>query len=139
MASWAYDAAIRSIADELPDTPEGRDLKDWLLLQTCEHCGSGLGRVDVRELAPDDCASFEAAVLQAVVTSGERGPVGWSDVSFFPKWHERFKDLARLIGSIHAGESPEQFNPLMLDPRKPTGRQVGPGWDRINRRNRPSS
>ena len=113
-ANWAYDAAIRYIAFELPETPEGGELKNWLVLQTCEECGPGVGSVDLRELSPDDCMRFEQATHRAVVTSREIGPVGWHEPSFFEPWHELLCDLAELIEESHTpppsfvprGESP---------------------------------
>lgn len=132
-SNWGYDAAVRAIAAEVEESADGREFKDWLLLQTCAHCGPGLGSVDVRELAPDDRVLFEEAALRAIVRQSETGPIGWHDASFFPNWLERFKDLGRMIGSIRAGEPPEAFNPHMTGVIEPSGERVGPGWARIGR------
>jgi hypothetical protein len=129
-ANWAYDAIIQSIADELAQTNEGRALASWLLEQRCEVLGPGLGRVDVRELSTDSRCRFRDACRRSLDRIRARGPVGWSDPSFFPAWLVRFQHLIDMWASIDRGEPAGALNDLKgtIDP---TGERHGPGWESV--------
>ncbi|MCI0661810.1 MAG: hypothetical protein L0220_12115 [Acidobacteria bacterium] len=128
-ANWAYDSAIRTISQALPTTQEGQDLADWLLQQTCEVKGMGLGSVDLRELTTQNQTLFIQAVRQAVINLKTQDGNDWYDPTAFQSWREYFEVLPLLIESIERGEPPSMFNPHMNDLIPPTGNKSGPGWD----------
>lgn len=127
--NWAYDAAIRYIAEALPDSERARELSEWLLQQTSEVQGMGLGSIDIRELTAENRTLFVEAIRRATRRIEERGAEGWNDPSYFPVWKERFEVLLKLIESVEKGEPATIYNPHMRDIIPATGKQAGPGWD----------
>jgi hypothetical protein len=127
-ANWAYDQTIEAIADVLAENDDSRPLADWLLDQRCAVKGSGLGSVDVRELAPRFQEIFLGAIPKAYEHAKNRGPSGWHDPEAWPSWMNRFQDLVKMLDSISRGEPPSQFNPHMKDVIPPSGLKKGPGW-----------
>jgi hypothetical protein len=127
-ANWAYDVAIRYIAEALPSTQEAIALSKWLLQQTSEIQGMGLEYVDLRELTAENQALFIQAVRKAIMNIKDRGAEGWSDASVFSAWKEYFEVLLKLIESIERGEPSSMFNPHMEEIIPPTGKRSGPGW-----------
>ena len=130
-ASWAYDAAIRYIAEAVRErnTPEAIELAAWLLLQTNEEKGTGMGSVDLRELTTANRALFRTAAHDAFARLKLHPPNDWGDPTFFPPWLERFQVLLRLFRSVDRREDPKSFNPHMRGLIDPTGEKAGPGWD----------
>ena len=128
-ANWAYDAAIRVIAHALSDSKDGAILAAWLLEQTSEAQGPGLGGVDLRELTVSNQALFIHAARQAFIDLQSQDGRNWHDPAAFSSWRERFAILPRLIESIERGEPASTFNPHMSDVIRPTGNKSGPGWD----------
>jgi hypothetical protein len=126
-ANWAYDEAIRSIVEALPPTDDALALSGWLLGQTCEVRGSGLGSVDLRELTAENQALFSEAVRKATARIKPHGGWGWSDPSLFLAWKDRFDVLLKLIESIEKGEPASTLNPHMTAVIPPTGERAGPG------------
>lgn len=127
-ASWAYDAIVRSVVDELVRTDEERRLGQWLQEQLCEVLGPGMGFVDVRELSPLNRRIFREACQRAFLTEESKGSAGWFDPSAFPVWLERFRKLIKMWESIDRGEPPAALTDLR-EPDPPRGRKSGPGWD----------
>jgi hypothetical protein len=127
-ANWAYDVAIRTIAQALPNTQEGLELADWLLQQTSEVKGMGLGSVDLRELTTENQTLFIRAVRQAVINLRTQDGNDWHDPMAFQSWREYFEVLPQLIESIERGEPAFMFNPHMKEVIPPTGDKSGPGW-----------
>lgn len=130
-ANWAYDAAIRTIARALPNTQDGQTLAAWLLEQTSEVQGMGLGAVDLRELTPQNQTLFIQAVRQAVMALQTQDGNDWHDPTAFVSWREYFEILPQLIESIERGEPASMFNPHMKEIIPPTGDKCGPGWDTL--------
>lgn len=127
-ANWAYDAAIRTIAQALPNTRDGNELAEWLLQQTSEIQGMGLGSVDLRELTVQNQTLFIQAIRQAVINLKTETGNEWHDPTAFQCWREYFGVLLQLIESIERGEPALRFNPHMNDVIPPTGNKSGPGW-----------
>ena len=128
-ANWAYDAAIRAIAEALPSTQESNDLADWLLQQTSKVKGLGMGAVDLRELTTQNQTLFIQAIYQAVINLKIQDGSDWYDPTAFPAWQEFFGVLPKLIESIERGEPATMFNPHMREVIPPTGDKSGPGWN----------
>jgi hypothetical protein len=130
-ASWAYDAAVRYLARSLDriDTGEAQALSVWLLTQTNERLGAGMGRIDFRELTPENRALLRRAARHVFADLEQHPPADWGDPAFFGPWLERFHDLLLLMKSVDRRESPETFNPHMRGLIEPTGRKTGPGWE----------
>src|SRR5262245_41982806 len=114
-ANWAYDMAVRYIAQALPKTQEGAELSSWLLQQTAEEKGMGLGSVDVRELTAENQILFIKAVRQAVTNLKTHDAKDWDDPADFLSWRAYFEILLELIESIERGEPASSFNPHMND------------------------
>jgi hypothetical protein len=126
-ASWAYDAVVLSVIEDLSHSEEERQLAAWLQERLCEVCGSVLGYVDVRELTPANQKLFRHAAERALARQQREGPVGWSDPSFFPAWLSRFERLIQMWQSIDRGEAPSALNDLR-SATEPSGKKSGPGW-----------
>ena len=127
-ANWAYDAVVRSIVDALNRQGE-KDLAAWLSEQTCLVQGPGLGRIDLRELAPKNRELFRAGARDAFRREMEMGAVGWNDPAFFKGWLDRFGVLLRLIDSVDRHDDPLSFNPHANGLMPVTREKKGPGWN----------
>ena len=128
-ANWAYDAAVRSIARALRSGSEANALGAWLLDQTCETQGAGLGHIDIRELTPKNQSMLVAAIRRAVADHSEPAKTDFADADIYPAWLDRFAVLVPMIESLERGEPPMALNPHMDDVIPATGRRSGPGWE----------
>jgi len=66
VAGWAFDAALREIADALPDDPGAAALATWLLNQQRDVVVIGMSYVDLREGTGYGCASCRASFRSTV-------------------------------------------------------------------------
>lgn len=129
-ANWAYDAAIRYIAQALPTTSNGQELANWLIQQTTQVQGQGLGAIDLRELTQNNQLLLLEAIRKAAKNLKTHDGKEWSDPSAFTSWKMYFEILSKLMDSIERGESPFAYNPHMNDIIPPTGNKSGPGWEK---------
>ena len=131
-AHWAFAAIIRAIAEALPHTPDGAAFRDWMISEVGMP-GFGMGRVDLRELTPENRTLFWDAAQSAFKRMKLEGPLGWSAPCAFPKWLKMFQDVLRMRKLRRRGGSPEAFNPYLLGVVPPTGRRSGPGWENVGK------
>ncbi len=125
-SNGAYAMVIEEIAAQLPDTPEGQALSNWLLEET--NVGSmGLGCVDIRELTEGNRKLFKQAAQRAYTLwridpnphlQDELGTD--SDV---------FYALLKLMKSVNKREDPKTYMQRMKSLIEPTGEKSGLGWD----------
>jgi len=134
-SNWAYDTAVDAIARHLPSTPLAIAFRDWLLEQRCYDRdsgtairGSGLGSVDLRELAPVCRELFWSAARDAYTFSEQDGGASWSNPDGFSDWLKSFAELLFLHETYADGQPPPEFNPHMNGLMPPTTDRVGPGW-----------
>jgi hypothetical protein len=128
-SNWGFDRTVAAIAAVLSERKESQALAEWLMQQSSEIVGMGMGKVDIRELTAQNRELFINAVREAFKRAEAQDLGGWYDPQLFPSWLGRFQDLVTMLDSIERGEPPATFNPHMRDVCKPSGEHSGPGWD----------
>lgn len=129
LATWAFDAALREIADALPDDPGAAPLATWLRDQQSDVVGLGMSYVDMRELTDDNRRRLIDAIPRAVDRARTHGGAHWHKPSFFPEWLTELEVLVRMVQAVERGDPPEALNPHMRELIPPTGNRSGPGWE----------
>lgn len=121
----ATDAVIRAIAAELADPV----FAEWLTGCQAQFLGSGMGGVDVRQIAPQHREPFYEAARAAFGRARDNGfehmEPGSDELA---TWLSNFGDLIEMVDRWRAGEAPELFNPHVAGLEPPTDRREGPGW-----------
>jgi len=122
----AVQAVHHAVAEELPETDEGKALSNWL---KNDDVLNALLDLDVRELTPSNRSMYLEAVESAFQTIKAGGcPVG-CEFERWQSWISRLGDLVKMIHSVSRREPAEAFNPHLPGTTfPPDGGKVGPGW-----------
>lgn len=125
-ASWAFDVLVNAVADNLSEGEDRQPLADWLRQQAEEARLVGRGRIDLRELTPENRQHFREAVQRLAAHHGYCRAADGTAVAV-PGWINRLRRLAKMLLSIDRGESPDAISDVPA-PIAPTGNLRGPGW-----------
>ncbi len=125
-SAWTFTAMMSAIADQFEPTEEAQQLADWLQRQASEMQRAGRGRLDLRELTPENRGMFRDAVMRLAVRYNYHGAADGAGVAF-PGWVRRLRRLVKMMQSIERGESPDAISDVSA-PVAPTGLRRGPGW-----------
>lgn len=121
----AVQAVHHAIAEELPETDEGKALSNWL---KNDDVLNALLDLDVRELTPSNRLMYLDAVEPAFQTIKARGCPAGCEFERWQSWINRFGDLVKMIQSVRRGEPATEFNSHCAGEIFPShGGKVGPG------------
>lgn len=97
-AGWVFDHVLRLVQQHLPAERSGR------ILELIDESATGLNRISLDDLSPDELAIFHQALEQTYLQIEREGPNSFNSPEFYNGFMDRLQELLEMIRSSEKTE-----------------------------------